>query len=86
MKELIGNNTLEADFRSRRDIDAIYMISAAKDLVLLKPFLDVNFSVFADPVALYTTSRSRLSGNSTQSAQELNNLMISDIPWLMGTN
>nr|WP_247663483.1 penicillin-binding protein activator [Shewanella sp. MMG014] len=85
MKELIGN-TLEADFRSRRDIDAIYMISAAKDLVLLKPFLDVNFSVFADPVALYTTSRSRLSGNSTQSAQELNNLMISDIPWLMSSN
>ncbi|MCL1067558.1 penicillin-binding protein activator [Shewanella olleyana] len=85
MKELIGSN-IEADFRSRRDIDAIYMISAAKDLVLLKPFLDVNFSVFADPVALYTTSRSRLSGNSTQSAQELNNLMISDIPWLMGTN
>ncbi|KPZ67915.1 Penicillin-binding protein activator LpoA precursor [Shewanella sp. P1-14-1] len=85
MKELIGN-TLEADFRSRRDIDAIYMISAAKDLALLKPFLDVNFSVFADPVALYTTSRSRLSGNSTQSAQELNNLMISDIPWLMSSN
>ncbi|MDO6620045.1 penicillin-binding protein activator [Shewanella sp. 6_MG-2023] len=85
IKELIGNN-IEADFRSRRDIDAIYMISAAKDLVLLKPFLDVNFSVFADPVALYTTSRSRLSGSSTQSAQELNNLMISDIPWLMGTN
>ena len=85
MKELIGSN-LEADFRSRRDIDAIYMISAAKDLVLLKPFLDVNFSVFADPVALYTTSRSRLSNNSTQSAQELNNLMISDIPWLMHSN
>jgi outer membrane PBP1 activator LpoA protein len=82
MKALLGNK-LEADFRSRRDIDAIYMVSAAQDLSLLKPFLDVNFSVFAKPVALYTTSRSRLENDSTQGAQELNNMMISDIPWLM---
>ena len=77
---------IEADFRSRRDIDAIYMISASKDLVLLKPFIDVNFSVFADPVPLYTTSRSRIEGNSRDIAEELNNLTISDIPWLLTPN
>ncbi|WP_299809185.1 penicillin-binding protein activator [uncultured Shewanella sp.] len=77
---------IEADFRSRRDIDAIYMISASKDLVLLKPFIDVNFSVFADPVPLYTTSRSRVEGNSRNTAEELNNLTISDIPWLLTPN
>ncbi|CAM4144581.1 penicillin-binding protein activator [Shewanella denitrificans] len=82
MKALLGNK-LEADFRSRRDIDAIYMVSAAQDLSLLKAFLDVNFSVFAKPVALYTTSRSRLENDSGQAVQELNKLMISDIPWLM---
>ena len=82
MRELLGSK-LEADFRSRQDIDAIYMISGSQDLALLKPFLDVNFSVFSEPVALYTTSRSRLENESPQSAQELNNLMISDIPWLM---
>ncbi|GIU21611.1 penicillin-binding protein activator [Shewanella sp. MBTL60-007] len=77
---------IEADFRSRRDIDAIYMISASQDLELLKPFIDVNFSVFADPVPLYTTSRSRVEGNSRETAEELNNLTISDIPWLLSPN
>ncbi len=77
---------IEADFRSRRDIDAIYMISASRDLLLLKPFIDVNFSVFAEPVPLYTTSRSRVESNSRETASELNNLTISDIPWLITPN
>lgn len=77
---------IEADFRSRRDIDAIYMISASKDLALLKPFIDVNFSVFAEPVPLYTTSRSRVENNDRETANELNNLTISDIPWLITPN
>ncbi|WP_351121624.1 penicillin-binding protein activator [Shewanella sp. T24-MNA-CIBAN-0130] len=82
MRNLLGSS-VESDFRSRQDTDAIYMISGSQDLALLKPFLDVNFSVFSEPVALYTTSRSRLENESAQSAQELNNLMISDVPWLM---
>ena len=82
IKALLGND-IEADFRSRRDIDAIYMISGNRDLPLLKPFIDVNFSVFADPVPLYTSSRSRVEGSSRETAQELNNLNISDIPWLL---
>ncbi|QLE83921.1 penicillin-binding protein activator [Shewanella sp. Scap07] len=82
IKALIGNK-VEADFRSRRDIDAIYMIASSQDLPLLKPFIDVNFSVFTDPVPLYTTSRSRIESNRAQSVQELNNLAISDIPWLL---
>ncbi|QQX80083.1 penicillin-binding protein activator [Shewanella sp. KX20019] len=77
---------IEADFRSRRDIDAIYMISASRDLLLLKPFIDVNFSVFAQPVPLYTTSRSRIESNTRETATELNHLTISDIPWLITPN
>lgn len=85
IKALLGSK-IEADFRSRRDIDAIYMISNNQDLPLLKPFIDVNFSVFAEPVPLYTSSRSRIESNSRASAQELNNLTISDIPWLLQPN
>jgi hypothetical protein len=85
IKALLGSK-IEADFRSRRDIDAIYMISSSQDLPLLKPFIDVNFSVFAQPVPLYTTSRSRIESNSRSAAQELNNLTISDIPWLLQSN
>lgn len=77
---------IEADFRSRRDFDAIYMISASRDLLLLKPFIDVNFSVFAEPVPLYTTSRSRIEGQNRETNNELNNLTISDIPWLISPN
>ena len=85
IKTLLGSK-IEADFRSRRDIDAIYMIASNQDLPLLKPFIDVNFSVFAEPVPLYTTSRSRIESQSRAAAQELNNLTISDIPWLLESN
>ncbi|GIU10025.1 penicillin-binding protein activator [Shewanella morhuae] len=82
IKELVGNS-VQADFRSRQDIDAIYMISTPQDLTLLKAFIDVNFSVFTQPVPLYTSSRSRVENESTQTAQDLNNLTLSDAPWLM---
>ncbi|WP_025821190.1 penicillin-binding protein activator [Shewanella marina] len=82
MKALIGNKT-QADFRSRRDIDAIYMIAPSRDLPLLKPFIDVSFSVFAQPVPLYTSSRGRPDSMNQETAQELNKLNISDSPWLM---
>lgn len=82
IKELLGNS-VQADFRSRQDIDAIYMISTPQDLTLLKAFVDVNFSVFTQPVPLYTSSRSRVENESTQTAQDLNNLTLSDAPWLM---
>ncbi len=77
------NLSLKADFRSRRDIDAIYMLSASHDLALLKPFIDVNFSVFAQPVPLYASSRSHLKDGGREADEELNNLTISDIPWLI---
>jgi uncharacterized protein len=82
IKELLGNK-IQADFRSRSDIDALYMISAPQDLTLLKPFIDVNLSVFAEPVPLYTSSRARMAEDTQQSSGEFNNLTISDIPWLM---
>ncbi len=85
MKQLIGT-TLEADFRSRRDIDAIYMVANSGELTLLKPFIDVSFSVFAQPVPLYTSSRARLDKDTSQTAIELNNITFSDIPWLIQPN
>ena len=82
MKALLGRK-LKADFRSRQDIDAIYMIASARDLPLLKPFIDVNFSVFTKPVPLYTTSRSRPNGDIRRSTPEYDGVTISEAPWLM---
>ncbi|MCH1926177.1 penicillin-binding protein activator [Shewanella sp. C32] len=84
VKKLLGTH-VKADFRSRSDIDAIYMICSAHDLTLLKSFIDVNFSVFAEPAKLYTSSRAR-QDDSRQIVQELNKITISDIPWLMESN
>lgn len=81
IKNLLGNQ-IKADFRSRRDIDAIYMICSNQALPLLKPYIDVNFSVFAEPVPIYTSSRAR-QDDSHQTVQELNNITMSDIPWLL---
>ncbi|MBT1445335.1 penicillin-binding protein activator [Shewanella sp. JM162201] len=82
MKEVAGRK-IEADYRSREDVDAIYMIASPKEIQLLKPFIDVSFSVFADPVPMYTSSRARPQDNTHQVPQEFNNVMVSDIPWLM---
>ncbi len=85
IKSLLGSK-IKADFRSRRDIDAIYMISSSQDLPLLKPFIDVNFSVFAQPTPLYSTSRSRIETDSRDAIEELDNLTISDTPLLLQPN
>ncbi|MFQ6371943.1 penicillin-binding protein activator [Shewanella sp. YIC-542] len=81
LRSVLGSQ-IKADFRSRRDIDAIYMICSNQALPLLKPYIDVNFSVFAEPVPIYTSSRARQHDNR-QTVQELNNITISDIPWLL---
>lgn len=41
MKQILGNNSLEGQPRSRRDTDAVYMIANINELTLLKPFIDV---------------------------------------------
>ncbi len=82
MKAIAGGK-LKADFRSRQDIDAIYMIAGARDLPLLKPFIDVNFSVFTKPVPLYTTSRGRPNGDIRRAKPEYNGVTVSEAPWLM---
>lgn len=82
IKELLGSS-IQADSRSRQDIDAIYMISRPQDLTLLKAFIEINFSVATQLVPLYTSSRSRIDNESSQTAQDLNNLIMSDSPWLM---
>lgn len=42
------NKEVESETRSRRDIDAIYILGDAIETRLIKPYLDVNVSTFAD--------------------------------------
>ena len=71
---------LKTELRSRRDIDAIYIISKRDELLMLKPFIDVATSPFAATIPLYASSRSHLRD---QQNKELSKLVFSDSPFLL---
>jgi outer membrane PBP1 activator LpoA protein len=74
---------LESEVRSRRDIDAIYIVSKRDELILLKPFIDVSISPFASAMPLYASSRSHLLDLNGRQNEELANLTFSDSPFLL---
>ncbi len=74
---------LKADFRSRRDIDAIYLLTQGDEVKLLKPFVDVNTSVFAEPISTYASYRSHVKSKNGQYPRELNKMRINTMPWLL---
>ncbi|MDD9175638.1 YraN family protein [Aliivibrio finisterrensis] len=72
---------LESQPRSRRDIDAVYMVAKSSELVLLKPFIDVAINPGITPPKLYASSRSN-SGRQTKLV-EIKGIEFSDIPLLI---
>ena len=82
MKVITGLR-LETKERSRRDIDAIYIISKRDELLMLKPFIDVAISPFAATIPLYASSRSHLRDNQNK---ELSKLIFSDSPFLLSAD
>nr|WP_224745949.1 penicillin-binding protein activator [Neiella litorisoli] len=68
---------LESEPRSRADIDAIYVVASSQQARLLKSFVDVTISPFADPVNVYAGPRSH-NGQSS----EFNGIYVADIPLL----
>ena len=82
MKTII-NRPIEAELRSRRDIDAIYLVSDRSELILLKPFIGVTISPFASSIPLYASSRSHSLDLMDSQNKELSDLTFSDIAFLM---
>ncbi len=82
IKQLVGYNII-SEVRSRRDIDAMYLVAKPIELRMLKPFIDVTVSPFADPIKLYAGSRSFSSDLSTTQMQELNGIKYSDLPMII---
>lgn len=75
---------LEAQSRSRRDIDAVYMVAKSSELVLMKPFIEVAINPGVTVPKLYASSRSN-SGRQTKLA-EVRGIEFSDIPLLTNQN
>ena len=80
--KIITDLPLKTKLRSRRDIDAIYIISKRDELLMLKAFIDVSISPFAATIPLYASSRSHLRD---QQNKELSKLIFSDSPFLLET-
>lgn len=85
MKAIVAE-PLQTDIRSRRDIDAIYLVSKRSELILLKPFIAVATSQFAETIPLYASSRSHADDTTNTQNKELSGLTFSDISLLMSDN
>ncbi len=77
---------LETEVRSRRDVDAIYIVSKRNELILLKPFIDVSVSPFAPKMPLYASSRSHSVDRNNMQNKELTGLVFSENTFLLDPN
>ena len=72
--------SLESPPRSRRDVDAVYIVARSSELTLIKPFIEVAINPDAKPPKLFSNSRSN-SGGTTY--EDLSGVAYSDIPMLI---
>ncbi|QIJ84036.1 YraN family protein [Vibrio coralliilyticus OCN008] len=74
---------LESQPRSRRDIDAVYIVAGSSELTLIKPFIEVAVNPDTAPPKLFSNSR---SNSGRQQYEDLTGVMYSDIPLLIQPN
>jgi outer membrane PBP1 activator LpoA protein len=81
--ERLFTQSVESETRSRRDIDAIYIIGDGIETRLLKPSFDVNISTFAKRIPIYAGSRSHDVAVDKSDKKDLSGLYFSEMPWLL---
>ncbi|CCQ10360.1 LppC putative lipoprotein [Pseudoalteromonas luteoviolacea B = ATCC 29581] len=74
---------IESETRSRADLDAIYILGDSTETRLLKPYLDVNVSTFADRIPLFATSRSHSMQIGATDKNDLDGLYFTEQPWML---
>ncbi|MCF2857463.1 penicillin-binding protein activator [Pseudoalteromonas sp. SMS1] len=74
---------VESETRSRRDLDAIYILGDAIETRLLKPYLDVNVSTFSERIPLYASSRSYSKQIDKTDKGDLEGLYFTELPWML---
>ncbi len=82
IKTLLGSD-LKTKSRSRRDIDAIYIIATPSEAMLAIPYIITTQNPYAPQVAVYASSRTYNSKLSRSQNKDLNGLIFSDMPWLL---
>ncbi len=79
MESLLGMK-MESQPRSRRDIDAVYIVANSADLTLIKPFIEVAINPDTQPPKLFSNSASNSGGRQYE---DLSGVSYSDIPLLI---
>lgn len=74
---------LESQPRSRRDVDAVYIVAGSSELTLIKPFIEVAINPDTNPPKLFSNSR---SNSGRHQYEDLTGVMYSDIPLLIAPN
>ncbi|MFC0445863.1 penicillin-binding protein activator [Pseudidiomarina halophila] len=82
VKITAGKILVDAQARSRDDIDAIFLPGPIEQNRLLKPFIDVNIAPFMTPIPVYATSASHIRGDQL-SENDLDNVRFTEVPWLL---
>ncbi len=82
MESLLGID-LESQPRSRRDVDAVYIVANSAELTLIKPFIEVAVNPDTNPPKLFSNSR---SNNGRKQYEDLSGVTYSDIPLLIQTD
>lgn len=77
------NQKITAQSRNRRDIDMFYLVGTSEESRLVKPYIAVNISPFADVIPVFASSRSHSSQNDYSSNNDLQGLTFTEIPWLL---
>ncbi len=73
--------SIKSELRNRRDIDMIYIVGMPLETKLLKPYIDVNTSPFADIIPIYASSRSHSAKNDKSDNRDLSGLVFTEMPW-----
>ncbi|WP_435275911.1 penicillin-binding protein activator [Psychrobium sp. nBUS_13] len=85
IRYLVGNK-MEAETHSRRDIDAVYLVANPKQTSMLMPSVEVTVSAYANQVPVFVGSSGNAYRMTDSGLTHLNQLTISEIPWLLSTD
>lgn len=80
---LLVGNQMKSETRSRRDIDAVYLVSNPQQTSMLKPSIDVTVSAFAPQVPVFVGSTGNNNHNAGRGTKDLNQLHVSELPWIL---
>ncbi len=77
------HQTIKSQTRNRRDIDMIYLVGTPSQTRLVKPYIEVNISPFAENIPVFASSRSHSGQMAHSSNSDLKGLTFTEIPWLL---